>query len=87
MAIEEPKYTVISKNDSYEVREYNSVIVAETQINADFDKAGNQAFRILADYIFGNNKSQVSPYLRGLIRPFNFGFCDVMRFGLKLFSN
>ena len=49
MAIEEPKYTVISKNDSYEVREYNSVIVAETQINADFDKAGNQAFRILAD--------------------------------------
>ncbi len=58
MAIEEPAYSVISKNQSYEIRKYASVIVAETKVDADFENAGNQAFRILAGYIFGGNKSK-----------------------------
>lgn len=58
MAVEEPKYEVKSKTDSYEVRKYSSVLVAETTIIATFDDAGNEAFRILADYIFGNNQSK-----------------------------
>ncbi len=58
MAIEEPKYAVDSKNDRYEIRAYESTLVAETVVDAEFDEAGNQAFRILADYIFGNNTSQ-----------------------------
>jgi effector-binding domain-containing protein len=58
MAIEEPKYTVESKNDVYEVRKYESVIVAETRVEGAFEDAGNQAFRILADFIFGNNQAQ-----------------------------
>lgn len=58
MAVEEPKYTVESKTDLYEVRKYDSVIVAETVVEADFESAGNQAFKILADYIFGNNQSK-----------------------------
>jgi hypothetical protein len=32
--------------------------VAETEVTGDFDAVGNKAFRILADYIFGNNRSQ-----------------------------
>jgi hypothetical protein len=58
MAIEEPTYKLESKNNDYEIRHYNSLLVAETLVQADFDEAGNRAFRILADYIFGNNKSK-----------------------------
>ncbi len=58
MATEEPQYTIISKNEDYEIRKYGSVIVAETIVNDNFENAGNIAFRILAGYIFGGNKSQ-----------------------------
>ena len=58
MAIEEPGYTVESKTHSYEIRHYGPVIVAETRIESDFENAGNQAFHILAGYIFGANKSK-----------------------------
>lgn len=56
VAIEEPKYTVQSRTDRYEIRRYSKILVAQTLVDADFDEAGNKAFRILADYIFGNNK-------------------------------
>lgn len=55
MATEEPKYIIESKNDLYEVRNYESTLVAETRVDANFEEAGNRAFKILADYIFGNN--------------------------------
>jgi hypothetical protein len=58
MAIEEPVYTVESKTEHYEIRNYGPVVVAETKIESDFENAGNQAFRILAGYIFGDNKSK-----------------------------
>jgi len=58
MAIEEPKFTIETKNEVYEIRSYESILVAETRVSADFDDAGNKAFRILADFIFGNNKSK-----------------------------
>ena len=56
MAIEEPKYTVRSQSENYEIRDYPKILVAETLVEAEFEDAGNMAFRILADYIFGNNK-------------------------------
>jgi len=58
MAIEEPDYTIVSKTEAYEIRNYGPLFVAETQVDADFENAGNQAFRILAGYIFGSNKSK-----------------------------
>lgn len=58
MAIEEPKYSVVSKTKTYEIRQYEPVIVAETKIDSEFEKAGNEAFKILAGYIFGANKSK-----------------------------
>ena len=59
MAIEEPAFSVASKTDHYEIRLYQPPLVAETKIEADFEDAGNKAFRILADYIFGNNTAKV----------------------------
>lgn len=58
MAIEEPQYVVEAKKDLYEIRNYEATLVAETTIDASFEDAGNKAFRILADYIFGNNTTQ-----------------------------
>jgi hypothetical protein len=60
MAIEEPKFTVESRTEHFEIRKYDSILVAETTVDAGFEEAGNIAFRILADYIFGNNKSKTT---------------------------
>ena len=55
MATEEPKYTVLNQADDFELRRYDSQIVAQTWVSGDQKQAGNKGFRILADYIFGNN--------------------------------
>lgn len=57
MAIEEPQYEVLSSTDDYELRRYDSYIVAETDVEGTYKSAGNQAFRILAGYIFGDNRA------------------------------
>lgn len=58
MSIEEPDFNIISKEKNYEIREYSPRIVAETFVDTPFDKAGSKTFKILADYIFGNNLSK-----------------------------
>jgi hypothetical protein len=56
MATETPKYKVVAKVDAFEVRDYEAYLVAETEVAGDRDSAGDAGFRILADYIFGNNR-------------------------------
>jgi hypothetical protein len=60
MALEEAKYTVIMKEESFELRQYESQIVAETVVDGDFDKAGNEGFRRLFKYISGENQKKQS---------------------------
>lgn len=55
--IETPPYTVIKKKVGYEVRDYDSFLVASTKTQGDFDQSLNQGFRTLAGYIFGGNQS------------------------------
>jgi len=57
MAIEEPSYQVIETHDEYEIRRYDSFIVAETEVPVDHDSADSAAFRVLAGYIFGDNRA------------------------------
>lgn len=56
--IEEPKFQVVSKEGEFEVRAYEPKIVAETIVTGGFSDAPTAGFRILADYIFGNNKAK-----------------------------
>ena len=56
MAIDEPRYTLVHAYDAFEVRQYEPYLVAETVVRAGAEEAGNQGFRILAGYIFGQNK-------------------------------
>ena len=57
-AIEEPNYEVLRKFDNVEVRRYTPYVVAEVVLDATAEDAGNQAFPILAGYIFGKNKGE-----------------------------
>ncbi len=56
MAIEEPKYSVIQKNDTFEVRKYEPYLVAQTEVTGKSDEMGRKAFKILFDYISGKNQ-------------------------------
>lgn len=58
MSVEEAKYTVVLKDQSFEVRRYEPHVLAETIVDGDFDGAGNKAFSRLFKYISGNNKSR-----------------------------
>lgn len=55
--VETPNYSVSSKSDNLEIREYGPTIVAEATVEGERDKAIQRGFRIIADYIFGNNLS------------------------------
>jgi len=57
-AIEEPDYEVVKKLDQVEFRQYAPYVVAEVVLDATAEDAGNQAFPILAGYIFGKNKGE-----------------------------
>lgn len=60
MAIEEPKYEVLLSDGAYEVRQYAPILIAETFVQGDMDQASNQGFRLIADFIFGNNQAPSS---------------------------
>ncbi len=59
--IEKPRYEVLEKKRDYEVRRYDGYILASTFVEREdgesFDDLTNKGFRILADYIFGNNST------------------------------
>ncbi len=57
MAYESPDYRVRSKLGPAEIREYEPYLVAETTVDGSLESAGNQGFRILAKYIFGDNQA------------------------------
>ena len=58
MAIEEPQYTVIEKNDAFEIRKYAPYLVAQTEVTGTFEEMGTKAFRILVKYISGENQKR-----------------------------
>ena len=53
--VEQPKYSVVQSGGNIEIRDYAPIIVAETEVTGDRRDAIGKGFRIIADYIFGNN--------------------------------
>ncbi len=53
--IEEPQYVVEEVKDGYEIRNYETYIIARTLVKGKSEDALNEGFRVIADYIFGNN--------------------------------
>jgi len=58
--VEQAKYEIISSQGNIEVRLYPPMIVAEAVVQGDRKTAINKGFRVIADYIFGNNISKTS---------------------------
>lgn len=55
MAIEEPSYRVITQSEPFEIRQYSPLIVAQVEVPGDLSEASSAGFRLIANYIFGNN--------------------------------
>jgi hypothetical protein len=57
MATEEPRYDVRIAQGPFELRHYAPTLIAETVVDGDMDAASGKGFRLIADYIFGNNRA------------------------------
>lgn len=51
-------YDVVRREPPFEIRRYAAAIVAQTDVEADYDDATSVGFKRLADFIFGNNVPQ-----------------------------
>ncbi len=57
-ATQEPDYQLVQQLEDIEVRAYAAYAVAEVVVPGPASEAGNLAFPMLADYIFGKNKGE-----------------------------
>ncbi|GAA3404558.1 SOUL family heme-binding protein [Pseudarthrobacter polychromogenes] len=55
---EQQPYELVKRYPHFELRRYPAYAVAEVQVNATFDRAGNAAFRHLFNYISGSNTAR-----------------------------
>ena len=53
--VEQAQYDVVEAHGAIEIRDYPTMIVAEAEVKGEREVAINQGFRMIADYIFGNN--------------------------------
>lgn len=55
---EEARYDLLLEENNIQVRNYEKVLIAETQTQGNYKESSNAAFKRLANYIFGDNQSQ-----------------------------
>ena len=55
---EQQPYELVREFAHFELRRYPAYVVAEIEVNATFDRAGNAAFRHLFNYISGSNNAR-----------------------------
>jgi len=53
--VEKPDYKVIQTEQNIEIRQYEPMIIAEVEVDGKREDAIREGFRLIADYIFGNN--------------------------------
>jgi len=58
--VETPSYKLEKKEDGFEIRTYAAYILAQVDVESDFDGALRNGFEILAHYIFGGNRKKES---------------------------
>jgi effector-binding domain-containing protein len=56
--VETPSYKVIQSKGKIEIREFDPMVIAEVQVVGRRKDAISSGFKLLADYIFGNNISR-----------------------------
>ncbi len=58
--VESPTYTVEERDHNFEIRVYEPYILAQVDLESDFDDALRTGFQILAHYIFGGNRKKAT---------------------------
>lgn len=58
--VERPQYKTVKSEGDIEIRDYAPMIIAEVSVQGEREQAIGDGFRILADYIFGNNSAKES---------------------------
>ena len=53
--VEKPDYKIIQSEQNIEIRQYDPMIIAEVEVDGKREDAIRDGFRLIADYIFGNN--------------------------------
>ena len=55
--IETPKYDIVTSFENFEIRSYDAMVVAQTEMKSSaYEESSSMGFRTIADYIFGGNK-------------------------------
>jgi hypothetical protein len=57
-SVQEAGYDVIKAADHIQLRHYKTMVVAQTEVDANYKEASNKAFNRLFKYISGSNKKQ-----------------------------
>lgn len=57
--LETPKYKLIKKSGAFEIRHYDPIVIAKTQVKSGYKEATSMGFRRIANYIFGGNDKNV----------------------------
>lgn len=57
--VEQPDYKLVSSKGNIELRDYAPMILAEVEVTDERKQAIREGFKILADYIFGNNSPNI----------------------------
>jgi DNA gyrase inhibitor GyrI len=60
MANEQPDYTIIKKDNEFEIRQYTNFLTATVETEGERDDAIGKGFRVLFKYISGENKNKES---------------------------
>ena len=55
---DEPSYQVLNDYGHIQIRQYPALVVAQTEVTADYKNSSSKGFQRLAGYIFGDNKKQ-----------------------------
>jgi len=58
--IEGPRFVILREENGYQIRQYDPYLVAETKVEGTYEEAMRNGFRIIANYIFGNNTGSTS---------------------------
>jgi hypothetical protein len=53
---DEPTYQVLNDYGHIQIRQYPTLVVAQTEVTADYKNSSSQGFQRLAGYIFGGKK-------------------------------
>ena len=55
--IESPKYKIVKSFENFEIRNYDAMVLAQTQMNSNaYEESSSMGFKTIANYIFGGNK-------------------------------